>query len=97
MTDAYKKDRDEAADRHAKAETQWCRCAGTTCSGCERITEKEAKSDWIAGADWAMAYERERSKKLVEALKDMIRNSRDIVAKKQCSDYLALYEAGGVK
>lgn len=92
--DEWLKLRDEAAKEYAKpflgvkGEHEKYLCA----------VREQTFSD---GADFGRAHgiaeERKRSKKLLEALKDMIRNSRDIVAKKQCSDYLALYEAGEVK
>lgn len=65
MTDAYKKARDEAARKHVQ-ETLHVTDDYFFSHGGEEMS-------WFkAGADWAMAYERERSKKLVEALDTVI-------------------------
>lgn len=49
------------------------------------------KDGFRNGANW----ERERAKGLVEAMKDIIRNSKDIVAKKLCSRVLTEYQGEG--
>ena len=48
----------EAAEAHAENETQWCRCSGFTCSGCEAKTIKTATKDFLAGASHQAGVDR---------------------------------------
>lgn len=43
------KEGERLSEEYAEKETQWCRCSGFTCSGCEDKTRKTAKADFLAG------------------------------------------------
>lgn len=61
----------------------------------ENLPGRDAKEVFIAGANAARELMQEKLDIALEAIKDVIRNSPDIIAKKRCSE--ALREIQGEK